>query len=334
MSYAAVQYRYYDLPWTLGAEQEERFKRVLKGTLGTVLALALLVSVLPVPERDPAAVEEIPPRFARLVLERVEPPPPPPPVVREEPEPIPEPEPVVETPVQEAPPPPRPEPERVVQEPPPAPPPENRVEQARERARSAGLLPFAEQLAALRDTSLVDNLAASQTTVSSAAADAPAVPERSLITSRAGASSGGINTAALSRDTGGSGLAGRTTTRVESPVERIAPSGSGSGAGDGAGDDRPARSREEIERVFDQNKSAIYALYNRALRQNPSLEGKVVLRLTIAPDGTVTACEVVSSELNDPDLEQRLVQRVMLFRFEAKNVAPVTTTKPIDFFPG
>src|SRR5690606_33353171 len=125
MSYAAVQYRHYDLPWTLGAEQEQRFKRLLKGTLGALAAFGLILAVLPVPEPDPAAVEEIPPRLARLVLERAAPPPPPPPVVREEPEP----EPVVETPVEEAPPVPRPEPERVVEEPPP-PAPENRVEQA------------------------------------------------------------------------------------------------------------------------------------------------------------------------------------------------------------
>ena len=91
--------------------------------------------------------------------------------------------------------------------------------------------------------------------------------------------------------------------------------------------------REEIERVFDRNKGAIYALYNRALRQNPALEGKLVLRLTITPDGKVTSCEVVSSELGDPDLEQKLVQRVLLFQFDAKDVETITTTKPIDFFP-
>jgi TonB family protein len=59
----------------------------------------------------------------------------------------------------------------------------------------------------------------------------------------------------------------------------------------------------------------------------------VVLRLTISPDGVVTACEIVSSELGDPDLEQKLVQRVLLFQFEAKDVDAITTTKPIDFFP-
>ena len=49
--------------------------------------------------------------------------------------------------------------------------------------------------------------------------------------------------------------------------------------------------------------------------------------------GEITSCRVVSSELNAPDLERKLVARIKLFRFDAKSVAPVTTTKPIDFFP-
>ena len=85
--------------------------------------------------------------------------------------------------------------------------------------------------------------------------------------------------------------------------------------------------------VFDRNKGAIYALYNRALRKDPTLQGKLVLRLTIAPDGAVTACEVISSELGDSDLERKLIARVKLFKFTAKDVEAVTTTKPIDFFP-
>jgi TonB family protein len=85
--------------------------------------------------------------------------------------------------------------------------------------------------------------------------------------------------------------------------------------------------------VFDQNKSAIFALYNRALRANPALQGKLVLRLTIEGSGEVSACEVVSSELADGELERKLVARVKMFRFLAKDVPAVTTTKPIDFFP-
>ena len=85
--------------------------------------------------------------------------------------------------------------------------------------------------------------------------------------------------------------------------------------------------------MFDRTKSAIFALYTRALRDNPALQGKVVVELTIAPDGEVTACRIVSSELKDEDLERKLVSRIKLFRFEAKDVAPITTTKPIDFYP-
>ena len=335
MAHAAVLYRVYDLPWTTEAEQEQRFRRLLAICVTSFLAVALLLSVLPVPAPDPAAVVEIPPRFARLVIERPEPPPPPPIERREpEPEPLPEPEPVrePEPAVEQRAAAPEPEP-AVVESPPPTP--VDRTQEARERARVAGLLPFAEQLSALRDNDALGRLEAPQAAAGAAVTAGPAVAERSLITSRAGRGSGGIDTAALSRDTGGGGLAGRETTQVESPAAPLASAGGGGGASaGGGGTDRPARSREEIERVFDRNKSAIYALYNRALRENPTLEGKVVLRLTIAPDGRVTACEIVSSELGDPDLEQKLVQRVMLFQFEPKDVEPITTTKPIDFFPG
>jgi len=316
MAETFVIYRIYDLPWSTGAEQERDFRRKLGITACVLLVLALIMSLLPIPQRDPAEIEEISPRLARLMLER-EAPPPPPPMVVEEPEPeVVEPERVVE----------QVEPEPI---PEPEPEPVDTVQQARERASAAGLLPFAQELAALRDNDL-DRLA--QTELLGAAEPGAAAPnQRSLITSSVGTSSGGINTAALSRNTGGQGLAGRATTQVESPVEGLSSAG-GAAARSGESN-RGSRSREEIERVFDRNKGAIYALYNRALRENPAIEGKVVLRLTISPAGAVTACEIVSSELGDPDLEQKLVQRVLLFQFEAKDVEAITTTKPIDFFP-
>jgi TonB family protein len=245
--------------------------------------------------------------------------------VREEPVEVPpvvEPEPVVEER--------RVEPEPVV-EPPPAAPVDTTV-QARERARSAGVLQFASQLSALRSNADATANRLERTGTAGPSAQAAAVNERSLITSRVGTASGGINTATLSRNTGGGGLSARETTQVASPVEGFAEAG---GAAQRAGSsDRASRSREEIERVFDANKGRIYTLYNRALRENPALQGKVVLRLTISPDGRVTFCEIVSSELNDPELERGLVQRVLQFQFEARDdVEPITTTKPIDFFP-
>ncbi len=59
----------------------------------------------------------------------------------------------------------------------------------------------------------------------------------------------------------------------------------------------------------------------------------MVLEFTVAPSGQVTMCRVVSSELNDAELEAKIIARVRMFRFEARDVETVTTTKPIDFFP-
>ncbi len=310
-------YREYELPWTTGREQEKKFQRLLGIIFLICLALSIVWPFIPVPEPDPYDIEEIPPRIAQLLLEEKPLPPPPPP---------PEPEPEIEEP--------EPEPEQVVEkepepEPEPIPEPEpDRTEIAREQAQAA-LMPFAEDLADLVDKDLVEQVADDRVlTASVAGAERN---ERSMITSKAGSASSGINTASMSRNTGGTGIAGRDTTKVASPVANIPKAGSSATRSGTSG--RASRSREEIELVFDKNKGAIFALYNRALRKDPSLEGKLVLRLTIAPNGQVTMCEVVSSELGDAELERKLVQRVKLFRFEARDVEAITTTKPIDFFP-
>ena len=59
----------------------------------------------------------------------------------------------------------------------------------------------------------------------------------------------------------------------------------------------------------------------------------MVLEVTIAPSGQVTECRVISSELGDPELERKLVARVKMFQFDERDVATMTTTKPIEFFP-
>jgi len=85
--------------------------------------------------------------------------------------------------------------------------------------------------------------------------------------------------------------------------------------------------------VFTKNKGAIDALYARALRDNPALTGKVVLEITITPSGDISVARIISSELKDPEFEAKLLARIRLFKFEAKDVATLTATKPIDFFP-
>jgi len=294
-------YREFELAWSFPQEDAERFRKILLAMLLLFLLLGILIPLLPVPQREKSAAEDVPPRLAKLMLEKKPPPPPPP--KKEEPKP------------------------EVKKEPKPEPKPVDRQQEARKKAQVA-LMPFKDELADLRDNRMVDIAVANRPLTD--AARAGDVTQRSLITSKVGQGSGGINTSSLSRGFGGGGggLAGRPTTQVTGNLG----GGDGKAVRSGSGQ-KASRSREEIELVFDRNKGAIYALYNRALRENPALQGKVVLELTIAPWGEVTSCRVLSSDLSDPELERKLIARVKLFRFEDRDVEAVTTTKPIDFFP-
>jgi TonB family protein len=90
--------------------------------------------------------------------------------------------------------------------------------------------------------------------------------------------------------------------------------------------------RRSIELIFDRHKGALYALYGRALRNNPKLEGQLVLQIDIAASGAVTNCRVKSSELNDPAFEAGICSRVQQFQFEPGKAA-TSIEKQIDFFP-
>jgi protein TonB len=298
-------YRLYELPWSPTEDVERRFRKVLRNLIIAFALIGVLIPLLPTPERAQVSAPDIPDRIVKLVIEKKAPPPPPPPPKVEEQ---------------------KPEPVKKIEEPKPQP----RPQDAREKAQKSGLLQLQDQLAELRDNSVLEK--AAQTKNLTGKVGEATRSERSLITSKVGASSGGINTAELSRGYGGGAgaLTGHNTTQVTSAALAAQAN---DGVRRGSGSTKAARSREEIELIFDRNKGAIYALYSRALRDKPDLKGKLVLELTIAPSGEVTSCTVVSSELSDADLERKLVARVKLFRFEAKDVEAITTTKPIDFFP-
>lgn len=297
-------YRLYDLPWSPTEEVERRFRKVVRNAFIVFAVFAILIPLLPMRERDQVKAPEIPDRIVKLVLEKPAPPPPPPPKIEEK----------------------KPEPEKKVEQPKPPPP----KPDARERAQNTGLLKLQDQLADLRDNAILDKAAMTKNLTGKIGEETRS--ERSLITSRVGTSSGGINTSSLSRGYGGGAgsLTGHSTTQVSSAT--LAAQGTNK-VERGAGSGKASRSEEEIAMVFDRNKGAIYALYTRALRDKPDLQGKLVLELTISQDGSVVRCAVLSSELNDPDLERKLVARVKLFRFESKDVGTITVTKPIDFFP-
>lgn len=194
---------------------------------------------------------------------------------------------------------------------------EQKLQRAREKARK--LTRQFDELADLRDANLPTvsapmsaNIITSQgNTVSFAAT--------------AGKGSGGIGEVGVvehGRST--TGLGSRNTTGVRSNI---------GGRGEGMGKIVKGRTLEEIQLVFDRTKGAFYTMYVREQRQRPDMAGKVTVRLTIAPSGAVKKCVVIASELGHPEFEKKVVARVMLMDFGAKDVGDFTIDYPILFFP-
>jgi outer membrane biosynthesis protein TonB len=361
MSAASISFRGPMLAWAIAVEDEARFRRILRSVVGAAALACLIFSLMPKPQEDRAKPVELPPRLAKLVLER-EPPPAPktapqpqrvakaeipqqPLPPKADPRPAPKQERTKEAPVPEA------------RNPQPNKPP-GEIEGARRKAAGVGLLAMKDTLAEMRGAPVAVQLqqdikpgpgVGSGVGVGVGAGNEAGLPARALITSNLAGGSGGINTAAYSRNTGGGGLAGRATTLVEGVAGGGGGGGYGGGgargggtggSGDGAGGSlkkggsgKASRSIEEIKLVFERNKGAIYALYNRALREEPGLQGKVVVELKISPAGEVVGCRVVSTELKTPELEQKLVARIRQFDFGAKDVDVMVVSWPVDFLP-
>jgi len=358
----AVSFRGSVLPWSVSAEDEQRFRRILRITLTIALILALLLPWIPLRKEERTQVQPLPPPLAKLLLD-AKPLPPPTPAPKPEtlaqakPEAVPEAKP-------------KPEPEKPAKrddrapvpearDPKPNRPPGEQLDNARRKASGVGLLAMKNELAEMTGAPLAVQLrqdikpgpgVGTGVGVGVGAGTEAGIPVRSMITSAAGKGSGGINIAAYSRDTGGGGLAGRATTLVEG----VAGGGGGRGYGGGgsragggkggggadaggtlrkSGSGKASRSIEEIKLVFERHKGAIYALYNRALRDDPSLQGKVVVELTIAPEGSVSNIRLVSSELKAQELEGKLLARIRQFDFGAKDVEVMVVSWPVDFLP-
>lgn len=312
------------LPWSSSDGSDARFKRIQAGVAALFIAFsAVLMSYTPPPvPRD--KVEKVPERLAKLLEEKKDEPKPEKIKVEEQPKPKDEkkeelkpadtPKPV-DTP-----------------RPSPAKPSAEQLKAAREVAEQALGSGVKDQFAALRSLG-TDSFKTEQIAAGAAGSGGggggggSGLAERELIGKAGTGGSGGVAGKAIAY-TGGGQLQGRSTTQVKGPqgaptiaqVEKEARSGK--------------RTAEDIKLAFDSNKSAIYALYRRALRDNPALEGRVVLKMTIDPSGKVTACSIVSSALKEPDLEQKIVARVMMITFGAKaSTESWTGTYQIDFVP-
>jgi hypothetical protein len=311
------------MPWSRGYEEDQRFRKSLGMSVAASFALAVLFSTVALPIIDRSTEIVVPERVAKLVQEAPKPKQPEPvieqPVPEEE---IPEPE---ETLVEEL-------PDKIVPEVPEEPAMAAADKpNTKEQVKTKGILAFRDSFASRASMRPSANLG-SQARISNAGENAVGRPSRSMVSTNAPGSSGGINLANISRGGGGGGgMEGVAVSRVASSI------GGGGGTGDrpsAGGGAMAGRTDEEIQIVFDRYKASLYRLYNRELRKDPTLRGQMVIRLTIEPDGTVSMCELQSTDMSSELLSQQVVGRIGTFNFGAKeDIGAVTIIYPIDFLP-
>ncbi|RDH83124.1 MAG: energy transducer TonB [endosymbiont of Galathealinum brachiosum] len=301
------------LPWVQSAN-DRRFLKILLASVVFFTLFGIAVPFLPTSEPVKKDLKTVSPRLAKLIMEQRKLPPPIPKPVKPKAKPKPK--------VKEKPKTKKPLKKPVKKK-------LNKKQKvARKTAATSGLMSMASELNDLRDTFDLSDIE-DQSLSKAGKTKTKDFSSPAVISSTAMKSSGGIKNSQLSRSTGGGKLSSRQTAKVSSNIA----TGSAKKTVKRNKSGKVIRPQYEIEQVFQKNKSAIYTIYNRALRKDPTLQGKVVIELTIASNGTVIKARILSSDLNNKKLERKLIARVKLFRFKPSNAAKVTVKYPIDFLP-
>ncbi len=326
-------------------ENREQFKKAIQISLGVhlVLSLACLFSV---PKSKTPEIENVPPRFARLLLEPPKPLPPPPPLPT--PTPTPTPTPVVE----EKP----PEPIPVPKPPPPHPkPPAHKIVKAKPTPTKKPLpVPQAKQAAvpppmkgpekpqpvqqepspAEREAAVLADMLNKAATPGAQAAN---VPQNIRVAKSGGAPIPGIKVGGIAGQVPSngppvaSGLGQRPSALAQAGQGGLAAT-SGSKAGHRAvkailaeppvlADSQQGLSQDELNKVINQHVSQIQRCYERSLFDNPQLVGRIEYEWTIAAPGNVTESHVKRSEISGADgLNQCVLKVIRQMKFPvAKN---------------
>ncbi|WP_228151089.1 AgmX/PglI C-terminal domain-containing protein [Tamilnaduibacter salinus] len=308
------------LPWQPEPGESRRLYVCLTVLFLLFLPAALWIPRLELPDPRPARVDTPEPQQARLLESTPEPESKPEPEPEPEPKPTEKPEPAEPTVVERPQTPPEPAEDSST---------EQTVSQARERASQSGLLAMQDQLSAMQELESPEDSGSEhlKANVDTADASAESPGESGDVTQ----GSDGVGDGAAAQET--VALAEHQTRTVEAPDEPSATASAPAPDAEPAVSGPGQRPMNDIRRTFDRRKSVLYALYNRQLRRDPSLSGEVMLEVVIEPNGQVSDCRIVRSELDSPTLEQKIVNRVRLFNFGKADVEERTVRFSYEFLP-
>jgi len=114
-------------------------------------------------------------------------------------------------------------------------------------------------------------------------------------------------------------------TKVKGSLKAPSASDIDMGSGDGS------RSKAEIMAVVNARMPGIRNIYNKYLKLKPELNGKVILKFTIAPSGDIVEINIVSSTTDYGEFDNAIKNMVATWKWKAIKSGNTTTTIPFNF---
>ncbi|UCE06230.1 MAG: TonB family protein, partial [bacterium] len=91
------------------------------------------------------------------------------------------------------------------------------------------------------------------------------------------------------------------------------------------------RTEQSIMNVVLGRQGRITYLYEKYLKREPNLRGKISIEFTIAANGFVTSAQIIESTISHPDLERDLLNLIKRLKFDPIPSGNVTTIFPFQF---
>lgn len=322
----ATHYKKLALDWQPDTSNSQGFYRILGLVLLFTILLAIVFTFIKVPPETKRQRAAVPDRVADFMArkEKPKPPlpvpekkPPPPPKPVEKPQPVEKSEPIQEVTKQ-----------RDLERKPLT---ESEI-RARKVAENSGLLALSNELNDLIDTKdvsagLSKNLSATEN--EAGGANVIAGHSTDSISASVAQSGGKVDAQGYAANVAKTEIDARSVGKDFADHKEKAVAKAAAVKAQGSG----GTAEENVTIVFDKNKGSLYSLYERERRNTQGLQGKIVLQLTISPAGDVIDVKILSSELNSPELESRILGRVKTFKFNINSTKDTVITYPIEFLP-
>ena len=102
---------------------------------------------------------------------------------------------------------------------------------------------------------------------------------------------------------------------------------------EGAASSNAKRDISAINAVVASHKVSVRMSYERFLKKSPDLAGKITIRFTIDAGGNVTRLEIMENTTGNKELEDEIAHKVKMWKFESIPEGEVTVTYPLVFQP-